>query len=89
MTAPSHEKKRNWFPLLVSPSVSDSRIFFESGTESGKLLSTTLQHVVLYISLERAIEVLKGIHFIQGEDLQRATTFKMTHTLLVVLITLN
>lgn len=89
MTALSHEEKRNWFPLLVSPSVSDSRIFFESGTESGKLLSTTLQHVVLYVSLERAVEVLKGIHFIQGEDLQRATIFKITHGMFVVPITLN
>lgn len=56
-------------PLLVSPSVSDSRILFESGTEGGELLSTTLQHVVLHVSLEGAVEVLKGIHFIQGEDL--------------------
>lgn len=55
--------------LLVSRSVSDARILFECGTEGGNLLSTALQHVVLHISLEGAVEVLKGIHFVQGEDL--------------------
>lgn len=60
-----------WTVLPVLPSVSNSRIFFESGTEGGKLLSTTLQHVVLHIRLERTVEVLKGIHFIQGEHLER------------------
>lgn len=65
------KKKDYWngLSLLVSPSVSDSRILFECGTEGGYLLSTTLQHVIPHISLEGAVEVLKGIHFIQGEDL--------------------
>lgn len=54
---------------LVLPSVSNSGIFFESGTEGGELLSTTLQHVVLHVCLEGAVKVLKGIQFIQGEDL--------------------
>lgn len=54
---------------LVLPSVSNSGIFFESGTERGELLSTTLQHVVLHVCLEGAVKVLKGIQFIQGEHL--------------------
>lgn len=55
--------------LLALPSVPDSWILFESGTKGGDLLSTTLQHVVLHVSLEGAVEVLKGIHFTQGKDL--------------------
>lgn len=55
--------------MLVSPSVSDSRILFKSGTEGGELLGTALQHVVLHVSLEGAVEILKGIGFIQREDL--------------------
>lgn len=66
--------------LLVSPSVSDSWILFKCGTEGGNLLSTALQHVILHISLEGAVEVLKGIHFIQGEDLNtQDTTWLIFH----------
>lgn len=56
---------------LVSPPVPDSRIFFEGCTEGGYLLRTTLQHVILHISLEGAVEILKGISFTQGKDLSK------------------
>lgn len=61
----------------VSPSISYSRILFQSGTQGGDLLSTTLQHIILHISLEGAVEVLKGIHFIQGEDLNTGKARKI------------
>lgn len=52
-----------------SPSVTDSRILFERGAEGGELFCTALQHVVLYVSLERAVDVLEGLSFIQRKDL--------------------
>lgn len=61
-----------WVPL--SPSVSDSGVFFERGAESGELFRTSLQHVVLHISLEGAVEVLEGVHFVQRKDLNDTQT---------------
>lgn len=59
---------------LGSPSVTDSRVLFERGAEGGELLCTALQHVVLHISLERAVEVLEGLSFIQRKDLNKRGT---------------
>lgn len=63
---------------LGSPSVADSRVLFERDTQGGHLLSTALQHVVLHVSLEGAVEVLKGIGFVQREDLTEDMTETQT-----------
>ena len=60
-------------PLSLSPSVSDARVFLQGIAESGDLLSTALQHVVLNVSLVGAVEVLEGICLVQGKHLDTQT----------------
>lgn len=52
-------------PPVCSPSVSDSRILFQGGTERRQLLGQPLHHWVLQLGLMRAVETVKGIWIVQ------------------------
>lgn len=70
-------------PLPTPPSllrsVSDGGVLFECGAQGGQLLGKPLQHLVLHVGLEGAVEVLEGIWFVHREDLCRGKVHTVSH----------
>lgn len=73
-------------PPVCSPSVSDSRILFQGGTERRQLLGQPLHHWVLQLGLMRAVETVKGIWIVQRihlhTQIQRNVVFFLQLTVL-------
>lgn len=55
------------------PSISDSRVLLQGGTERGQLLSQPLHHWVLQLGLMWAVEAVEGIWIVQRVHLHTHT----------------
>lgn len=60
-------------PPCCLPSVSDSGVLLQGGTERGQLLSQPLHHWVLQLGLMWAVETVEGIWVVQRVHLHMQT----------------
>lgn len=63
-----------------SPSVSDSRVLLQGGTECGQLLGQPLHHRVLQLGLVGAVETVEGIWIVQRVHLHIQTYRSLNFT---------